>query len=515
MSVGSSDYDALVLGGGPAGSTLATLLAQDGLRVALVERERMPRPHVGESLIPGVLPALDASGALPLVEAAGFTQKYGATYIWGRSRDPWTVKFSEVYPDQAFAWQVDRAKFDKLLLDHAAAEGVEVRQGVTALGPLGSADQVEGARVRSDDGRDSALAAELTIDATGQDALFGRSFRTREYNTALRHVALYGHWSGGRDLHEVIGSDDAKDAGNILIVTVPDGWIWHIPIADSMRSVGLVTDPAAVANLSAASRTDYYLDQVRACPEIAAAVNGALRAARAVRTGRAAPWLQGLAMDWYETEYRSVATDFADLAEHWYGGHADADAWFWRARKLADPTRNFSMRQAFIHLSTGLTGTQGADRKLRSAGGYSPRQLQLIYENLATDLDAKTRTAISEVEASFGGEPARPPSATGALLGRPRLREAISYRPHMTEHEAILRPITRVTRLHPNAGPEHIELPIAALPVLEQLDGRRTGLDIAADLRARYAGTPIEPELRDLVAQTLRRLTETGAVDVG
>ena len=97
------------------------------------------------------------------------------------------------------------------------------------------------------------MAAELTIDATGQDALFGRSFRTREYNTALRHVALYGHWSGGRDLHEVIGSDDAKDAGNILIVTVPDGWIWHIPIAHSMRSVVLVTDPAAVANLSAAS----------------------------------------------------------------------------------------------------------------------------------------------------------------------------------------------------------------------------------------------------------------------
>ena len=74
--------------------------------MALVERERMPRPHVGESLIPGVLPALDASGALPLVEAAGIHAEYGATYIWGRSRDPWTVKFSEVYPDQAFAWQV-------------------------------------------------------------------------------------------------------------------------------------------------------------------------------------------------------------------------------------------------------------------------------------------------------------------------------------------------------------------------------------------------------------------------
>ena len=559
----NNGYDALILGGGPAGSTLATLLAQDGMRVALVEREQMPRPHVGESLIPGVLPALDASGALPLVEQAGFTQKFGATYIWGRTRKPWTVKFSEVYPDQAFAWQVDRARFDKLLLDHAAAEGVEVRQGVTALGPLGSADAVQGARVRMNDGREGALTAGLTIDATGQDALLGRAFRTRQYNAALRHVALYGHWSGGRDLHDVIGSNDAKDSGNILIVTAPDGWIWHIPIAHTMRSVGLVTDPDAVANLGAVNRTNYYLEQVRACPEIAAlleggewvseqvdalsdwsffcsrftgpgylqvgdaacfidpilstgvtlAVNGALRAARAIRTGRSAPWLEKLAMDWYETEYRSVATDFADLAEHWYGGHADADAWFWRAKKLADPTRNFSIRQAFIHLSAGVTGTQGAGGKLRSAGGYSPRQLQLIYDNLATDLDAASQTEISEAEADFGGGPARTPTSTGVLLGRPRLREAISFHPHMAEHDAILRPITRVTRLHPNAGPEHIELPIAALPVLERLDGRRSGLDIAAELRERYTGTLIESDLRDLVAHTLRRLAETGAVD--
>ncbi len=560
----NNGYDALILGGGPAGSTLATLLAQDGLRVALVEREHMPRPHVGESLIPGVLPALDASGALPLVEKAGFTQKYGATYIWGRTREPWTVKFSEVYPDQAYAWQVDRAKFDKLLLDHAAAEGAEVWQGVTALGPVGSADDVQGARVRTEDGRERALTAALTIDATGQDALFGRVFRTRQYNTALRHVAFYGHWSGGRNLDDVLASDDTKDAGNILIVTVPDGWIWHIPIAHTMRSVGVVTDPEAVAGLSAANRTDYYLEQVRACPEIAAlleggawvsdrvealsdwsffcsrfagpgfmqvgdaacfidpilstgvtlAVNGALRAARAIRTGRSAPWLQGMAMDWYETEYRSIATDFADLAEHWYGGHADADAWFWRAKKLADPTRNFSIRQAFIHLSAGVTGTQGAGGRLRSAGGYSPRQLEMIYDNLATDLDSDSRIEISEAEAGYGRGSARAPTATSVLGGRPRLREAISFRPHMAEHDEVLRPITRVTRVHPNAGPEHIELPIAALAVLEQLNGRRSGLDIAADLRERYAGTPIESDVRDLVAGTLKRLAETGAVEV-
>ena len=131
----NNGYDALILGGGPSGSTLATLLAQDGMRVALVEREYMPRPHVGESLIPGVLPALDASGALPLVQEAGFTQKFGATYVWGRTREPWTVKFSEVYPDQAFAWQVDRG---------------EVRQA--AAGPRG------GGRGGRSSGRDGAGA---------------------------------------------------------------------------------------------------------------------------------------------------------------------------------------------------------------------------------------------------------------------------------------------------------------------------------------------------------------------
>ena len=206
--------------------------------------------------------------------------------------------------------------------------------------------------------------------------------------------------------------------------------------------------------------------------------------------------------------------DFADLAEHWYGGHADADAWFWRAKKLADPTRNFSIRQAFIHLSAGVTGTQGAGGNLRSAGGYSPRQLEMIYDNLATDLDSDSRIEISEAEAGFGRGSARAPTATSVLGGRPRLREAISFRPHMAEHDEILRPITRVTRVHPNAGPEHIELPIAALPVLERLDGRSSGLDIAANLREQYAGTPIESDLRDLVAQTLRRLAETGAADI-
>ena len=567
MTAVHSQYDILILGGGPAGSTLGALLAKDGLNVAIVEREQMPRPHVGESLIPGVLPALASSGALAAVESAGFTQKYGATYIWGRTREPWTGKFSEVYPDQAFAYQVDRAKFDKILLDHAASEGADVYENTTALGPLGSSDHVYGARVRNESGPEFEMAADLTIDATGQNALFGRHFRTRQFNEELRHVALYGHWSGGHQLPDIIESKDANDAGNILIVTVPDGWIWHIPIAHTMRSVGLVTEPSAVAELNAADRTAYYLKQVRACPEMSAllgaaewisdsvttlsdwsffcsnfagpgyflvgdaacfidpilstgvtlAVNGAVRAARAIRTVRESPWLQELTRDWYDTEYRGIATDFADLATHWYGGNADAEAWFWRAKQLADPSRSFSIRQAFVHLSSGITETRDDSGQLRSAGGYSPRQLELIYENLNVDLDEAAKADVAESESRFAAttQPSQSLSATAMLDGRPRRRSSISFRAHLTEYGATLRPITRVTRIHPNAGPQHRELSIMAMPVLEEIDGRRTGLDIAARLRHRYAATTIEPELQNLVTTTLMQLTEIAAIDIG
>ena len=248
MSMAQPDHDVLILGGGPAGSTLGAMLANDGLTVAIVEQSLMPRPHVGESLIPGVLPPLKESGALASVQSAGFTKKYGATYVWGRTRTPWTVKFNEVYPDQAFSYQVDRSLFDKILLDHAAESGVTVHQETTALSPIGNSTAVSGARLSNRDGQEFDMKAALTIDATGQNALFGRHFRTRNFNEGLRHIALYGYWSGGRDLPDLLPSNDPEDAGNILIVTVPDGWIWHIPITPDIRSVGLVTDPSVIAN---------------------------------------------------------------------------------------------------------------------------------------------------------------------------------------------------------------------------------------------------------------------------
>ncbi|HCU72773.1 MAG TPA: hypothetical protein DGO43_03055 [Chloroflexi bacterium] len=566
MNIAQPDHDVLILGGGPAGSTLGAMLANDGLTVAIVEQSLMPRPHVGESLIPGVLAPLEESGALASVQSAGFTKKYGATYVWGRTRTPWTIKFNEVYPDQAFSYQVERSQFDKILLDHAAESGVTVHQETTALSPIGNPTAVSGARLRDRDGREFDMKAALTIDATGQNALFGRHFRTRNFNEGLRHIALYGYWSGGCALPDLLPSNDPEDAGNILIVTVPDGWIWHIPITPDIRSVGLVTDPSVAAKLTATDRTDYYLSQVRTCPEVSAlltgaqwksqnvsvisdwsytcsnfagpgyflvgdaacfidpilstgvslAVNAASRAARVVRTSHASPWLNDLALDWYQSEYRNVADDLTNMASHWYTGNADTNDWFWRAKTLADPAQNFSIRQAFVHLSSGITSTtKESGNNLQNSGGYSPRQLDLIYQNLDVTLTGEIKTAVSQAEASItdAGKGLNPNSST-VLSRRPQLQESISYRPYMITSGPSLEPITRVTRAHPNAGPQHGDLPIAALPVVEKIDGEHTGLAILNTLRSEYKDPNLAPHLHDLVTTTLVSLAKMGAIDI-
>ena len=110
-------YDVVVIGGGPGGATIATLLAKQGCAVLLVEKQRFPRHHVGESLLPGIVPILQAMDALEKIEAAGFVRKYGATYVWGRNKEPWSIDFGS-QDENVYAWEVDRGRFDQILLDH-------------------------------------------------------------------------------------------------------------------------------------------------------------------------------------------------------------------------------------------------------------------------------------------------------------------------------------------------------------------------------------------------------------
>ncbi|MBM4435952.1 MAG: tryptophan 7-halogenase [Actinobacteria bacterium] len=558
-------YDALIIGGGPAGSTVGTLLARRGWRVGLLERARMPRRHVGESLLPGTLAALDDLGVLQQIETAGFTKKYGATYVWGRTREPWTIKFAEVAHAQAYAYQVSRPEFDKVLLEHARAHGVEVFEEAHALRALGSAEGVRGVRARLADGRAGAIEAPLTIDATGQDGLIGRQFRLREFNNDLRHVALFGHWTGARSVQQALGSTDARDAGNILIAAVDDGWIWHIPLKDGICSVGLVTEPSAVGGLSVAARTAHYLKVVAGCREsqailghatwisgevdtlsdwsffcrrfhgpgyalvgdaacfvdpilstgVTLAVNGASRAARALDTARRDPALGPLAMDWYQGEYRTIAEDFVDLATHWYAGHRSPDAWFWRAHRLVDPAKNLSIRQAFVYLSSGVTGVAGAGANLRFSGGFSPRQLQVTYDHLTLDLSHAERQAVGRAVAANQPAVARVPRSPEQLLAaRCRLIDGVAYRMYMEEDGAWLKPVTWLIRHAPNGAREHLSFPAATASILNLLDGARTGNDVVGVLAERTNGRTDDPaaDLRDAVARLLAEMYDLGAL---
>ena len=559
--------DVAVVGGGPAGSSLATLLKQSGYTVTLLERERFPRPHVGESMLPGVLFALGKTGALERVEKAGFTKKYGATYIWGRGRDPWTIRFSEVPQDRTFTFQCDREVFDKLLLDHARDEGVDVREGHQVTRAHMTDGRATGLSFTNENGESGEVRARMCVDASGQWSVLGRQFRLREHNENLRHVALFGHYHGGpTSLPDVLNDMEPTDAGNVYVVAVDDGWLWHIPLAGGLRSIGLVTDPERIRGMSRTERRKYWQRQIESCEEyaelleggrwagdfdivsdwsfickqfhgpgyllvgdaacfvdpilasgIALALQGVLRATKAIRTSLEAPDLTGLSMDWYQEGYLQQANDFVDMANHWYHGQRLQESWFWTAHRLVDPSQNLSLRQAFVFISSGLT-RETPEESIRYMGGFTPGQLAVTYEALAGD-DA-TGVAQPAVEAPAQELTRRGITLTPeqALAGRPAFVQGTDVRAWMQETETGLRPVTRVeVPGAANGDKREILLSLPTLSVLNLMDGRRSGAEVARTLAERFAGSvPTDAAaLRPIVGSVIADLAAEGAVELG
>lgn len=229
-------WDAIVVGGGPAGSSVATHLARVGRRVLLLERERFPREHIGESLLPGVLPYLDALGVREQVERAGFERKEGQTFIWGRDRTPWEIDFREldVHP---YAFFVERAKFDDILLRHAERCGAEVREGCTVTQLHFEKGRAVGVAYRDEEGTTHRERARFVVDASGQSALVARRAQLRLPVRGLKNVALWSYWEGAARL-------PGHKRAHIFTVSIPEGWIWVIPLS-GRTSVGVVTSSAA------------------------------------------------------------------------------------------------------------------------------------------------------------------------------------------------------------------------------------------------------------------------------
>ena len=223
--------DVLIIGGGPAGSTAANLLAHDGHDVLVLEKEIFPRFHIGESLLPIDLPIFERLGVK--LDYASFIRKDGAEFIDERSGATATFVFAEALDGTPqSAYQVERSRFDHVLLQQAEARGARVRHGVRVETMTVEDDAV---RVDSKDG--GVHRARFLIDATGQDALLARAHRTVQPLKGFGCVAVFRHYDG---LAPAI-SDELLATGNIKILMVPDGWMWLIPLAGARLSVGIVS----------------------------------------------------------------------------------------------------------------------------------------------------------------------------------------------------------------------------------------------------------------------------------
>ena len=233
-----NECDVLVVGGGPAGSTISALLAEKGWRVTLLEKEHHPRFHIGESLLPHNLPIFERLGVLEQVDAIGI-KKPGADFnsnleVTGHHQFHFSFALDKSQP---YAYEVRRSEFDNLLLRNSAAKGTQVLEGVRVM----SVDFPNGgnpvASVVDEQGHEARWACRFFVDASGRDTLLARKFNLKKKNMQHASAAIFGHFLN-------VDRRNGDYAGNISVYWFAHGWFWMIPLRDGSMSVGAVCRPA-------------------------------------------------------------------------------------------------------------------------------------------------------------------------------------------------------------------------------------------------------------------------------
>ncbi|HEY3470859.1 MAG TPA: NAD(P)/FAD-dependent oxidoreductase [Amycolatopsis sp.] len=408
MSASEESYDVVVIGGGPGGAATAGLLAGMGHKVLVLEREKFPRYHIGESLITGALPTLDDLGLIKRLDAMGFTKKYGGTLLWGKNQGTWGFRFTEsaLYD---YAYQVRRADFDALVLGRARELGAKVLEEVTVREPIFDGERMVGVTYAEKGSKETKEAhATFVIDASGQTHMLAKHFDSVVWHDDLRNIATWTYWQG-------CNRYSGTKAGDIISENRPAGWFWFIPLHDGTVSVGYVT-PLEEYQKSGKSLEELYFEELAKTEEVSTLVKGATRASGfrnikdwsytaerfhgpgwalvgdaaafvdpllstgvtlALRGARAlADAIDGVLQDpsaedellgLYEESYRTFLDSVLDFVRFFYDRTKNKEDYWDKAQEQIDPNKLRPREMDFATMLSGLTGINDIFQQRRRA----------------------------------------------------------------------------------------------------------------------------------------------------
>ncbi|GAA2136275.1 NAD(P)/FAD-dependent oxidoreductase [Kitasatospora kazusensis] len=472
----------LVIGGGPAGSLTAALLARAGIDVLLLEKEVFPRYHIGEALASSCRSILELAGAARKVDEFGFVSKHGGLFRWGAEKD-WSADWTELFGDEVRSWSVDRSEFDHLLLKNAAEQGARVVEGAAVKQVVFEDGRPVAAEwvCQADPAEPRRTTFDFVVDASGRaGVLTARHFRNRTKHEVFRNVAIWSYWDG-----EELLPDTPQGGSNII--SSPDGWYWVIPLRGGRRSVGFVMHESAFRERRPCydSPDDLLAALVDESDTVRSLLRGDTRLAKArveqdysyvsasfcgpgyFAAGDAACFLDPLlssgvhlasysallaaasitavvdgevteqeAAAFYESLYRNAYTRMLAMVSRMYDQYQGQANYFWLAQRLTGTPAAEAVRPnaAFVEIVAGISDLFDAEHGKRAEhGGAGPDDtaeeapldlVEIMPKDLYDDdsrlrLVTSPRLGLRREEPAAAGGAARPPRpATAAESAR-------------------------------------------------------------------------------------------------